>query len=180
MNGCRTAWVALIALALVGCASSPTLTTPLTLTRTIPFAASAGVSDEVRNECLLESNLAEHLRTALSGEYQTVNMADRITPTTPGRTLTAKITQILAPGGGAYSGPKNFTVEGVLRDNGRVIGSFTAKRERVSVPRPGTVAVGPNASTCGILLQLSKTMSKDIAQWAREPTMNAQLGFKLF
>lgn len=170
----------LVTVSLAGCASAPKLTAPLTVPRSVPFAASAGVTDEVRNECLLESNLAEHLRSALSDKYQTVSQADRITSTTPGRTLTAKITQILAPGGGAYSGPKNFTVEGVLRDNGRVIGSFTARRERVSVPRPGTVAVGPSASTCGILLQLSKTMSKDIAQWAREPTMNAQLGFKLF
>lgn len=176
----RPLLTALAALMLTSCATGSKLTAPLTVVRTVPFAASAGVTNEVRETCGLESNFAEHLRSALNDEYVTVTQAERITPTTAGRTLSAKITHILAPGGGAYSGPKNFTVEGVLRDNGRVVGSFTATREAINAPRPGSVAVSPTASTCGQLLQISKMISKDIASWARQPTMNAKLGHKLF
>lgn len=176
----RPLLTAVTALTLAGCAAGSKLSAPLTVVRTVPFAASAGVTNEVREECGLESNFAEHLRSALSSEYEVVVQAERIAPTTPGRTLSAKITQILAPGGGTYSGPKNFTVEGVLRDNGRVVGSFTAMREVINVPRPSSVAVGPNASNCGQLLQISKQISKDIAGWARTPTMNTKLGYKPF
>jgi hypothetical protein len=165
----RTLLIAATAFGLGSCASGPALTTPIMLPRTVPFAANAGATDAVRNECLLESNFAEHLRAALGSEYQTVTQAERITPTTPGRTLTARISQVQASGGGGTS----FTVDGVLRDNGRVIGSFTARREK-----PGAASGAAGASRCGQLFQLSKQISQDIAEWARTPRMNAQLGTK--
>jgi hypothetical protein len=154
-----------LATALAGCAGTPGTETKLTLPRSVPFAATAGVSDAVRDECRLETNFAEQLRTALAGEYSAIQQVERVSPATPGRTLTARITHLQASGPTA-----SFTVDGVLRDNGKVIGSFTARREK-----PGAAT---GASRCGPLFQISKQMSLDIARWVREPQMNAQLGTK--
>ena len=164
-----------IGLGLAGCASGPALTTPITLPRSVPFAASARASETLRDECLLESNLAEHLRNAMGAEFRNITQVERITPATPGRTLTARISRVLMRSGGQANRFTSMAVEGVMRDNGRVIGSFSAYREKIDAAA-GSAAT--RAGSCGQLLQLSKLVSQDIARWAREPRMNAMLGDK--
>jgi len=160
--------VSLFTLLLTACASGPASSTPITVLRAIPFASKAEASSIVRNECLLENNLAEQLRAALTGEYTTVTVLDRITPATPGRTLTARITQVVT----LVNGDTTLTVDGVLRENGRVIGSFTARQARPAT-RPGA-----STSQCGSLLQISRVLGREIAAWSRQPSMNAQLASK--
>ena len=60
-----------------------------------------------------------------------------------------------APGGGGYSGSKNVEVEGELRENGEVIGSFTIDRSALFGMTPGT---------CSMLKRVSKKIGEEVAE----------------
>jgi hypothetical protein len=63
-----------------------------------------------------------------------------------------------------------MTVEGVLRDNGREIGSFTAIRYS------GGGVFGGYKGTCAIVGRCAKTLGKDIANWLENPQKGSKLG----
>ena len=84
-----------------------------------------------------------------------------------GRVLALEITEVHAPGGGAFSGPKWMSVKGELFDNGKQIGSFRAKRLSTGG------AFGGFKGTCAIIGRCSKTLGSDIAGWLGSPTPNA-------
>jgi hypothetical protein len=161
--------VVLASFILAGCAQGPTQDGGLTVTGTVPYAQNAIVPGEVREACGLESNLAAHIRSAAGDEYPSVRVADRVTPTTPGLALTARIAHVLASEK-TYRGPASLTVEGVLRRNGQVVGTFTARRLKNDATGTGA------ASGCGALLQLSRLVSRDVVAWTKSPGMNSKLG----
>jgi hypothetical protein len=84
--------------------------------------------------------------------------------------LELTISQVHAPGGGAFSGAKSMTVKGVLRDNGKEIGSFTATRYS------GGGVFGGYKGTCAIVGRCAKAIGKDIAQWLEDPKKGSELG----
>jgi len=75
-----------------------------------------------------------------------------------------------APGGGAFSGPKWMSVRGALHENGKVIGSFCAKRINGGGP------FGQFKGTCAIVGRSAKVIGRDIAGWLEKPTQDAKLG----
>jgi hypothetical protein len=84
--------------------------------------------------------------------------------------LILEIVSAVGGGGGAWSGPKSVTVKGELREDGKVIGSFTASRFS------GGGAWGGFKGTCSIFGRCIKVLGEDIAAWLKKPTMNAALG----
>lgn len=127
----------------------------------IPFANSGVASDAVRAECKLETNLPEFIVEFAGGA---VALSDN--PGKGGRVFDAKITNVLAPGGGSWSGPKSVLVEGQLKQNGKVVGTVAARR---NTTRGGY-------GTCGMLNFAARAVAKDIAGWLKEPSMGARLG----
>lgn len=87
-----------------------------------------------------------------------------------GKLLSVKITGLVGPGGGAWSGAKQVTIDGVLTENGKTLGTF--KGMRVS----GGGTFGAYKGTCSILGRCVKALGKDVAGWLKAPTMNARLG----
>ena len=81
-----------------------------------------------------------------------------------------EITEVHAPGGGAFSGPKWMSVKGELYDRGKQIGSFRAKRYSTGG------AFGAFKGSCAIIGRCTKAIGQDIAGWLGAPTQNAQLG----
>lgn len=137
----------------------------LYLQKRVPFEKGISVPDAVRAECNLETKIPAYVREAVSGQFKIVDAEGG-----RGKTLTMKITGVLGVGGGAWSGPKSVTVEGTLKEGGKVVGTFRALRYS------GGGAFGAYKGTCSILDRCAKTLAKDIARWLNTPSMNARLG----
>ena len=135
--------------------------------RSIPFAANASVPAAVRDQCELQTKVPEFIAQSAGSSVELVDGAlDR----KKGRVLALEITEVHAPGGGGFSGPKWMTVKGELYDKGKQIGSFRAKRYSTGG------AFGGFKGTCAIIGRCTKAVGGDIASWLSSPTQNAELG----
>jgi hypothetical protein len=133
--------------------------------RTIPFEEGSGASDKVKDECNLQSKVPAFL-DQFSDEVQLVDGELG----SAGRVLELRITEVHAPGGGAFSGAKSMTVSGTLRQDGAEIGSFTARRYS------GGGVFGGYKGTCAIVGRCAKTIGKDISRWLQNPAKDSKLG----
>ena len=160
----RALLVAASAALLFSGAPAPAGSESVKVLRVAPFAKEARVPEKVQNECDLETKVPAYL-----GKYADVELVDGKLGTS-GRSLELRIGDVHGPGGGAFSGPKWMTVTGVLRENGREVSSFTAKRYSTGG------AFGAYKGTCSILARCAKAIGKDIAGWLRNPQKDAHLG----
>lgn len=85
------------------------------------------------------------------------------------KTLKVEIVEILANGGGVFSGPKIVEIKGTLSRNDASIASFKARR--VSFP-----VFGPPRSTCNIVGRDTDALGSDVATWLVKPVDGAVLG----
>jgi len=135
--------------------------------RSISFATNAPVPAAVRDQCALQTKVPEFIAQAAGSSVELVDGAlDR----KKGRVLELEITEVHAPGGGAFSGPKWMSVKGELYEKGKQIGSFRAKRYSTGG------AFGGFKGTCSIIGRCTKAIGDDIAGWLGAPTANAELG----
>lgn len=137
----------------------------LTIPIQVPLQAGLNVPNAVLAECELERKLAKYLASEAKGPYGKIIMQPTVSAQTPGQALDIHITQILAPGGGKWSGPKSVTTEGTLYNNGQVLGTFTATRY-----------THKGKHTCRMLQNDAKAIAEDIGDWLKKPTMGAKLG----
>jgi hypothetical protein len=128
------------------------------------------VPDAVRAECGLEGKVVEFVQTAAARNFDKVVLVPDGAKAGAGQSLAMKITGITGTAGGAWSGAKFLTIDGTLRENGKVIGTFRATRAS------GGGAFGGYKGTCSILGRCAKTLGDDVAKWLAAPTMNAKLG----
>ena len=131
--------------------------------KTAPYAESAHPSPKVREECRLEAAVPSALQAAASE----VELVDALPEA--GRTLRLRITDVQAPSGGMFSGPKALEVTGSLYEGADKIGSFRAKRFSAGGPFGG-------GGTCGMLAKCARALGTDIATWLDAPTMDAEIG----
>jgi hypothetical protein len=150
---------ALLALSL----AAPAGAEGIRLARRVAFAEGSRATAAVKQECGLET-----LLPTLVAE----NASDvELTEGTPsgGRTLHLRISDVQAPGGGMFSGPKWLEVRGTLRQGGRDVASFRAKRVSTGGPFGG-------GGTCGMLQKCARAIAGDVATWLENPTAGAELG----
>ncbi len=129
----------------------------------IPFAEHVDVSQAVRNEC----QLGEKVSSFLAESSSNVAVAE---DSKTGRYLRMEITEVVATGGGAWSGPKWMTVKGTLVENDKPVASFRAKRFSTGG------AFGGFKGTCAIIGRCTKRIAEDIAEWLKAPVDGAELG----
>ena len=166
-SGSRIAlWIALAAGAFV-LAALPASAQTTKVQRAIPYAANAAVPPAVRDQCALQTKVPEFLAQSAGSA---VELVDGALNRKAGRVLEMEITEVHAPGGGAFSGPKWMSVNGTLYDRGKQIGSFRAKRYSTGG------AFGGFKGTCAIIGRCGKAIGQDIAGWLGAPTQNAELG----
>jgi len=135
----------------------------------VPFADGSGASSDVKGSCTLDTRLPIFIEKFAKRGVKVVIGADT-GDDVEGKVLYLEIVNVLGAGGGAWSGAKSVTVQGELRENGEVIGSFTASRYS------GGGAFGGFKGTCAILGRCIEALGKDIAKWLKDPTMHAMLG----
>jgi hypothetical protein len=140
-----------------------------TVVSPVPFADKSQASNDVKNSCALDTRLPEFIADYAKRGVKVVIGPDPGEDAT-GKVLYLEIVHVLGTGGGAWSGSKSVTAEGVLKENGEVIGSFTSSRYSTGG------AFGGFKGTCSILGRCIKAMGKDIAEWLKKPTMHAMLG----
>ena len=173
----RVLWSSLVLAAFVGvtpllaCDSTPPTGGTMTWSQASPdpnvitltpasFSEGSGVTDAVRAECRLELQIPEEI-----ARHTPVTVVLAADGQGGARVLTLEVTKILAPGGGAWSGPKSVTLHGELIQGGAVVASFDARR---------TTTRG--AGTCEMLGYVVDALAKDIRPWLVAPTLNASLG----
>jgi len=132
--------------------------------KSIEIASTAGATPAVESECKLQTQVPAYLAEA-STDVELVDGKPK-----SGRYLTLEITQVHAPGGGIFSGPKWLEVSGTLKDGGKTVGKFRVKRASAGGP------FGQFKGTCGILNRCAKTIGQDIAAWLANPVDSAELG----
>jgi len=130
--------------------------------KTIPFTVE--VPGPVKEECALDTRVPGFIKSS-GGD---VVLVDKFSKS--GRRLELSITEIHAPGGGIFTGPKWMTVVGKLHNGGKLEGSFRAKRFS------GGGAFASFKGTCAIIGRAAKAIGQDIAGWLNAPSMNAELG----
>ncbi len=135
----------------------------ITIPRAVPFSDNASVPQAVRDEC----ELGEKVSAFLNRYASNVQVSDTHGG---GPYIDMAITEVHAPGGGAFSGPKWMEVTGTLMDNNKAIASFRAKRFST-----GGV-FGPFKGTCSIIGRCTKAIARDISDWLKHPVDGAELG----
>ena len=131
----------------------------------VPYAAGAKVRQQVVDQCQLGEKVASFLAEA----NPDVKLVEG-NPGPAGKVLHMEITQVHASGGGAFSGPKWMTVMGTLKNEGKTVSRFRAKRYTT-----GGV-FGGFKGTCSIIGRCARAVGRDIATWLRNPKDGALLG----
>jgi hypothetical protein len=125
--------------------------------KTIAFSKTASVNQKIVDQCGLRTLIPE----AIANQAQGAQLVDT------GANLELEISDVHAPGGWVFSGPKWLEVRGSLRRGSEVI-SFRAKRYSAFDPFSG--------GTCGILAKCGRSLGADVAAWLANPQPNAELG----
>jgi hypothetical protein len=137
----------------------------LTVPIRVPVAEGVSVPNAVLAECELERRLAKSLASEAKGPYKKVVMKPTVSAETPGHALDIKITAVLGSGGGRYSGPKSVTAEGTLYADGKILGTFVARRHTTR-----------GRHTCRMLQRDAEEIAEDVGKWLKAPVMDARLG----
>jgi hypothetical protein len=157
--GSRSLW--LCALALIALLAAAPALAATQVARSIEIASTAGATGAVQQECQLQTRVP----AAIAQAAIDVEVVDN--PNKGARWLELEITEVHGPGGGPFSGPKWMAVTGKLRDGGKVLGTFRAKRLSTG---------GFVQGTCATLGRCAQAIGRDIAAWMKDPTMDAELG----
>jgi hypothetical protein len=131
----------------------------------VPFSENAMVRSDVRAQCQLDSKVPAYIVQAGSGQIATAPDLPR-----KGRTLEIEIVDA-AEQGNAFTGrAKSLTLSGELREQGKVIGTFRARRSTTGG------FLGQYKGNCSFFHRCAKTLGRDVVQWLNNPSMNARLG----
>jgi hypothetical protein len=123
-------------------------------------ATASTIPPNVKNEC----NIQKDLPAAVVAHASDAKLA-------PGKSgsglyLDLVFTDVHAPPGGIFSGPKWLEARGTLERGGKKLRSFRAKR----------ISGGPSAGTCGALSKVTNAMGQDIASWLADESASSLLG----
>lgn len=129
---------------------------PVKIARSVPFESDATATDAVKKECGLPEQVSNWVAAAAGDKVAVVDGEPG------GNALRMKITHVLGVGG--PFAPKSLSVTGELVENGKVVGSFQARRHTSGGP------------TCAALAKCAKSLGKDIAGFLASPSMDAKLG----
>ncbi|MCU7814944.1 MAG: hypothetical protein KZQ89_18330 [Candidatus Thiodiazotropha sp. (ex Lucinoma kastoroae)] len=159
-----------IALFMVATISCNAIADQILINTKTPFAEHAQVREKVKKECQLDTKLPVFIKQFADSDDIQVALQTEPFDMNKGKVLMLEITNVVAQGGGAWSGAKSMSIAGKLYDSGNMIGDFKAMRYS------GGGAFGGFKGTCSIVGRCSKALGKDVANWLRNPTKDAHLG----
>jgi hypothetical protein len=146
---------------LLGLSSLASATDAVSIPRVTPYADGVG-NDDVRQKCDWNAKLSENIAQSAEGG---VSVTDQDLSQISGKVLTMKVIGVHAIGGGGFTGPKWAKVQGELHDGDKLVGSFVAERR----------SLGGGLTACRLLTSLGQELGEDIAEWLKNPTLDAKL-----
>jgi hypothetical protein len=123
-------------------------------------ATTSTIPPRVKQECSVQKDLSEAV-VANAADAKLASGKPR-----SGLYLDLVITEVHAPGGGMFSGPKWIEARGTLQRGGKKLRSFRARRQ----------SGGPFSGTCGLLAKVTSAMGQDIAGWLADESAGSLLG----
>lgn len=142
----------------------------------IPYAKGNKIASNIKRECHLPQKLADFVVTYSNKYNQGVVKKPSVSSEDVGKVLKINIVDAVSSrtGFGAFTGGGNhnkFTeIDGKLYEDGKLIGTFVAKRSS------GGGAFGGFKGSCAVLGRTVKALGKDVAKWLRRPEMDSYLG----
>jgi hypothetical protein len=141
----------------------------------IPYAEKSEVRDSIREECGLGSKLSKLIVARSQKHGMTIDRVGNLDSEdagnqgVPGRILDLRITDAIETSSGLLP-THSLSIDGVLKDEGRVVGTFVGTRfARASF-------IPFRRGECAILAEAVRLLAKDVAKWMRKPDLDARLG----
>ena len=139
-------------------------TPPIPNPSALPYESGIQVRPAIRRECNLERRVADEIASEIDGQFSAMKRVPLANAETPGLVLGMKIINVEG-GVGAARGHKTLTVAGVLYEDGKKIGDFTATRRTKN-----------GRHTCRMLWENIEDIAEDVSRWMQAPTLDAYLG----
>lgn len=167
MNRCT--WMLCIGMSLF--AGSAVAADPILVAKPVPFADDAMIAGKIKKECDIQNQLADYVEEyAREEQHIEVKFVSTFSADTSGIALDMQIKDAVSQGNPFIGHRKSTLVVGKLYRDGELIGSFVGRRNSM-----GGAFAGYKGS-CSVLGRTVKVLGKDIAEWLKAPTMDAQLG----
>ena len=142
----------------------------ITIQKLAPYDPDLSVPAAVKLECELAKKIPAYTEANAKGNFERIIVADKVSAATPGQSLAMTIVGLGGAAGGVHTGTKHIIIEGTLWENGKVKGTFRAKRKT-------GVSWGPGyTGTCKLLDRCAKSLGKDVAKWLENPGKDSKLG----
>jgi len=150
-------------------AAAPTRGGKLYVQAPAHYDKDSGVQPKVKEECALDTKVSQRIQESAKAAFDVVS-SKTLADAGSNKALSLTIVSVQGVGGGAWSGPKSITLQGSLKQGGKVIGTFTGRRTS------GGGMWGGYKGTCAIFDRDAEALGKDVAEWLAAPSMNAKLG----
>ena len=167
--------VALLAVVFLSSSAARAADDPIAIPTLIPYAEKAEVRGSIREDCGLSAKLSKQiLQRSLKKKRVSVirvgNLSEgRNGEAPPRRNLDLRITDAIETTGGLLP-TYSLSIDGVLKEEGRVAGTFVGTRF-------GRASFIPfRRGECAVLAEAVRLISKDVVKWMRKPRLDARLG----
>lgn len=148
---------------------------PVAIATLIPYAEKAEIRDSIRQDCGLSSKLSKLVvARSIRNDMPMVRVGNpnseeaRGEPKTT-RYLELRITDAIETSGGLLP-TLSLSIDGVLKQQGRVVGTFVGTR----FARAGFIPF--RRGECAILSEAVRLLAKDVVKWMKNPQLDARLG----
>jgi hypothetical protein len=159
------AWIAIL-LALAPAAQAGSHFSIETL---IPYAETSEVLESIRQDCGLGTRLSRRLIDKGQKLEVTISRVGDLSAVERGSTLAIRITDAIGTSGGLLPS-KSVSIDGVLKEKNKVVGTFVATRfARASL-------IPFERDDCSIYSHAIDRLAKDVAKWLANPGMDSRLG----
>ena len=177
MRSARDRTLILQALLVLGLLPSPEAVADRTVSiaTLIPYAAKAEVRDSIRQDCGLSSKLSKlDVARSIRNGRPMLRVGNPNSEEARGAPETApfldlRITDAIETSGGLLP-TLSLSIDGVLKQDGRVVGTFVGTR----FARAGFIPF--RRGECAILSEAVRLLAKDVVKWMKNPQLDARLG----
>jgi hypothetical protein len=143
---------------------------PVATPRVAQYGEDSVIAGKVKRECAVDEQIPEYVAEYGKSKRIDVQLVDSADQSTAGRVLLVRILDAQSDGNAFLGHHKSITVKGKLFQDGRVVGSFTARRNSMGG------AFGGFKGSCTVLERTAKALGRDIAEWLVEPGEDSLLG----
>lgn len=142
---------------------------PISIETLVPFAEKSEIRDSIRQDCGLSTKLSRAIAERGESRGITLERVGNLAEQGGDRTLGLRITDAIKASGGVFP-TTSLSIDGVLKSEGKVVGTFVATR----FARASLIPFA--RSECAILSIAVNSLAKDVVKWLKAPRLDSRLG----